>query len=241
MAVLSAIQQYPKNLWQNALAKAWDLLQHTLEIAFGPQSWHLVTEVKLAADFPTNSAIWLTRAAEMRALNGLANAQFIGYRDPQLHPRLDSLNDDICLEVDPNMMWKERKYDLIHSRVIEYIENWPEYLRNVQTCLAPAGVLNIEVVEMIPFTDEGSLPETSPLLQLSRILYEPSETSRIGRVSSNIGRDLNRIGIQSKLVQYRLPVKDCQDEGEIPVGDWLVSTMVKFIEAHVAIAGEGPG
>lgn len=64
------------------------MLQHTLEIAFGPQSWHLVTEVKLVADFPTNSAIWLTRAAEMRALNGLANARFIGYRDPQLHPRL---------------------------------------------------------------------------------------------------------------------------------------------------------
>ncbi|KAI3551965.1 methyltransferase, partial [Colletotrichum filicis] len=135
---------------------------------------------------------------------------------------------------------RSAKYDLIHSRVIEYIENWPEYLRNVQTCLAPAGVLNIEVAEMIPFTDEGSLPETSPLLQLSRILYEPSETSRIGRVSSDIGRNLNRIGIQSKLVQYRLPVEDCQDEGEIPVGDWLVSTMVKFIKAHVAIAREGP-
>ncbi|KAK1659844.1 hypothetical protein BDP55DRAFT_333071 [Colletotrichum godetiae] len=173
MAVPSATRQYPKN---DTLAKAWDLLNHTLEIGFGHQSWSSVPEVKLAADFPTNSAIWLTRAAEMRATNGLANAQFIGYRDPQLHPRLDSLDDDICLEVDPSMMWKERKYDLIHSRVIGYIENWPEYLRNVQSCLATAGVLHIEVVEMIPFTDEGSLPETSPLLKLSRIFFQSNIT-----------------------------------------------------------------
>ncbi|KAK1657489.1 hypothetical protein BDP55DRAFT_638666 [Colletotrichum godetiae] len=239
MAVPSATRQYPKN---DTLAKAWDLLNHTLEIGLGHQSWSSVPEVKLAADFPTNSAIWLTRAADMRASNGLENAQFIGYRDPQLHPWLDSLDDDICLEVDPNMMWKERKYDLIHSRVIGYIENWPEYLRNVQSCLATAGVLNIEVVEMIPFTDEGSLPETSPLLKLSRVLYEPSETPEepIGSVSSNIEQDIQNLGMKTTLTTHKLPIKHHPDKNKPLLGDWLASTMIQFIEANVPIGRETP-
>ncbi|KAK1658545.1 hypothetical protein BDP55DRAFT_637770 [Colletotrichum godetiae] len=138
-------------------------------------------------------------------------------------------------------MWKERKYDLIHSRVIGYIENWPEYLRNVQSCLATAGVLHIEVVEMIPFTDEGSLPETSPLLKLSRILYEPSEISEehIGHGSSNIERDLKKIGMQPKIEHRKLPVKHHKDEKRPQLEDWLASTMIQFIVANVAIANEG--
>ncbi|KAK1658081.1 hypothetical protein BDP55DRAFT_638185 [Colletotrichum godetiae] len=206
MAVPAATRQYPKN---DSLAQAWDLLNWSLEIAHGNQVYYPVSDVESVVDFPTNSAIWQARAAEMRGFNGLAIAQFVGYRDPQLHPRLDSLRDNVCLEVDQNTIWNERNYDLIHSRVIGHIEKWPEFLANVQACLASGGELIIEVVEIIPSTDDDSLPETYPLLKLSRILYEPSETpeEQLGHVFSNIGRDLNKIGMQPKITHYKLPVK----------------------------------
>ncbi|KAK1517226.1 hypothetical protein CABS01_16688 [Colletotrichum abscissum] len=94
---------------------------------------------------------------------------------------------------------------------------------------------------MIPSTDDDSLPETSPLLKPSRILYEPSETpeEQLGHVFSNIGRDINKIGMQPKITHHKLPVKHHRFEEQPLLGDRLASTIIKFIGANVAIAREG--
>ncbi|KAF4473897.1 hypothetical protein CGGC5_v017004 [Colletotrichum fructicola Nara gc5] len=126
--------QYPKN---DLLANAHDLLHRTLSEY--SSSLPFLERIKCILVFPTNTAIWAIQAAEEMASHGLTEVKIVGFRDPLLHPPLRTLRHNVDLQVDQHALWKEkRKYDLIHSRELGYMNNWPEFRGNVLQCLAAA-------------------------------------------------------------------------------------------------------
>ncbi|KAK2769683.1 methyltransferase domain-containing protein [Colletotrichum kahawae] len=246
------IDQYPKNVppdcycWvsmlmplQDRLANAHDLLHRTLSEY--SSSLPFLERIRHILAFSTNSAIWAVQTAKEMASHRLTEVKIVGFRDPLLHPPLRTLPHNVVLEVDQHALWKEkRKYDVIHSREIGYMNNWPEFRGNVQHCLAAAGELRIEIVGMIPLSDDGSLHKDSALLKLSRMLWEPPRTSKEPIVDPfTITQDLEKIGMIVSTVHRKLPInKYSDDEKEKIIGDWFAITMNEFIKARVALAGE---
>ncbi|KAH9225597.1 hypothetical protein K456DRAFT_43802 [Colletotrichum gloeosporioides 23] len=225
---------------QDLLANAHDLLHRTLSEY--SSSLPFLERIRHILAFPTNTAIWAVQTAEEMASHRLTEVKIVGFRDPLLHPPLRTLPHNVVLEVDQHALWKEkRKYDLIHSREIGYMNNWPEFRGNVQHCLAAAGELRIEIVGMIPLGDNGSLPKNSALLKLSRMLWEPPRTSTesIGDPDTII-RDLENIGMLVSTVCKKLHInhQHSDDEKKRVIGDWFTITMNAFIKARVSDARE---
>ncbi|KAH0420296.1 DUF1752 domain containing protein [Colletotrichum camelliae] len=184
-------------------------------------------------DFPTGSCIWAMEAAEeegvVQSKNGV---EVVGYRDPELHPPLIDLPQNLCLKANQNDIWGNGQYDFIHSRVIERMDDWLAFVTNVKTHLRQKGEVKMEIISMLPQSDNQTLKESSPLLLLFRSLYGKREAAT---ECEEVKRLLKAIGLQVQLDRRMIPIGTGLNGNRFTnkLGNYFAHTMVQFLNANV--------
>ncbi|KAI8405781.1 hypothetical protein FOFC_13242 [Fusarium oxysporum] len=66
-------------------------------------------------------------------------------------------------------------FDYIHSRMMNFsIPNWPEYLNKIYQNLAPGGYAEIQEIDVMVNSDDGTLGDDSAIMKWSNLLNEAS-------------------------------------------------------------------
>ncbi|KAF9878690.1 putative methyltransferase domain-containing protein [Colletotrichum karsti] len=93
-------------------------------------------------------------------------------------------------------------FDYIHSRMMTgSIGNWEEYIRNCHQNLAPGGYLELNDIDAIPVSDDGTLTEDTSLMKSVRLWAEAlavfgtpfEQFSRLKAVLEDVGFEDVRI------------------------------------------------
>ncbi|KAJ9424374.1 S-adenosyl-L-methionine-dependent methyltransferase [Fusarium oxysporum] len=123
------------------------------------------SKVKRVLDLGTGTGIW---------------AIDFGDDHPEAEPSLSALNNYpfslsmlILASVPPNDF--SEPFDYIYSRMMNFsIPNWPEYLNKIYQNLAPGGYVEIQEIDVIMKSDDGTLGDDSAIMKWSNLLNEAS-------------------------------------------------------------------
>ncbi|KAJ4248145.1 hypothetical protein NW762_012915 [Fusarium torreyae] len=101
-------------------------------------------------------------------------------------PNVQFLIDDIDEE------WEySQPFDYIHSRMMNFsVRDWPDYLRKIYQNLTPGGYVELQEIDVIMKSDDGTLNENSALLRWNKLLEESA--AKLGQpfIQTHILEDL---------------------------------------------------
>ncbi|KAF9876105.1 hypothetical protein CkaCkLH20_06551 [Colletotrichum karsti] len=129
------------------------------------------TRVGRVLDVGTGTGIWALNFGDEHP-----EAEVYGVDLSPTQPDLVSPN--VIFEIDDveeTWTWKQ-PFDYIHSRIMtSSIGNWPLYLRQCYDNLKPGGYIELQEIDIVPRSDDGTITADTPLMKMCTLLVEASE------------------------------------------------------------------
>ncbi|KZL81778.1 methyltransferase domain-containing protein [Colletotrichum incanum] len=209
---------------------ALDLFQHLARLARGRQDCSTLRDYDLGPnsqvlDYGTGTGIWARQIAESLDRR---RGQVFGFDAACLQPQKSCLPKNLYILLgDENDAWRQaRQYDVVHTRaVFDDSRYWPKFYRDAYHHLKPGGLLEIEAVQWILQSDDGTLPNDSALRHWAGILYG-SKDGKQYLDFENTKSQLEAVGFIASEEIIKLPVSawdsGASDE-EKEIGDWFNS------------------
>ncbi|KAF9874707.1 hypothetical protein CkaCkLH20_07844 [Colletotrichum karsti] len=148
-----------------------------------------------------------------------------GHVPPNVRFEIDDIEDE----------WNfSQPFDYIHSRVMtSSISDWRLYLRRCYDNLNPGGHLELQELDCVPRSDDGTLTSESPLMKWADLLVEASE--RLGRPYIDIPplKDIMaEIGFENVgIYLHKWPTNDWPRDSQFKeLGMWQNESMMEGLE-----------
>ncbi|KAG7403604.1 putative methyltransferase tdiE [Fusarium oxysporum f. sp. rapae] len=133
------------------------------------------SEVKRVLDLGTGTGIWAIDFGDEHPEADITGVDLSPIQPSFVPPNVRFLIDDIDEEWDYS-----EPFDYIHSRMMNFsVQDWPVYLRKIYQNLAPGGYVELQEIDVIMKSDDGTLTEDNALLKWNKLLNEAA--IKIGR------------------------------------------------------------
>ncbi|KAL5600691.1 hypothetical protein FOVSG1_008503 [Fusarium oxysporum f. sp. vasinfectum] len=128
------------------------------------------SKVKRVLDLGTGTGIWAIDFGDDHPEAEVTGVDLSPIQPSFVPPNVRFLIDDIHEQWDFS-----EPFDYIHSRMMNFsIPNWPEYLNKIYQNLAPGGYVEIQEIDVMMKSDDGTLGDDSAILKWSNLLNEAS-------------------------------------------------------------------
>ncbi|EXL90215.1 S-adenosyl-L-methionine-dependent methyltransferase [Fusarium oxysporum II5] len=126
------------------------------------------SEVKRVLDLGTGTGIWAIDFGDEHPEADITGVDLSPIQPSFVPPNVRFLVDDIDEEWDYS-----EPFDYIHSRMMNFsVQDWPVYLRKIYQNLAPGGYVELQDIDVIMKSDDGTLTEDNALLKWNKLLNE---------------------------------------------------------------------
>ncbi|KAG7403854.1 putative methyltransferase tdiE [Fusarium oxysporum f. sp. rapae] len=126
------------------------------------------SEVKRVLDLGTGTGIWAIDFGDEHPEADITGVDLSPIQPSFVPPNVRFLIDDIDEEWDYS-----EPFDYIHSRMMNFsVQDWPVYLRKIYQNLAPGGYVELQEIDVIMKSDDGTLTEDNALLKWNKLLNE---------------------------------------------------------------------
>ncbi|KAH6954590.1 S-adenosyl-L-methionine-dependent methyltransferase [Fusarium avenaceum] len=128
------------------------------------------SKVKRVLDLGTGTGIWAIDFGDDHPEAEVIGVDLSPIQPTFVPPNVRFIIDDIHED------WGfSEPFDYIHSRMMNFsIPDWPEYFRKIYENLAPGGYIEIQEIDVMMKSDDGTLPEDGPIMTWSKLLNESS-------------------------------------------------------------------
>jgi SAM-dependent methyltransferase len=128
------------------------------------------SKVKRVLDLGTGTGIWAIDFGDDHSEAEVIGLDLSPIQPSFVPPNVRFLIDDIHEQWDFS-----EPFDYIHSRMMNFsIPNWPEYLNKIYQNLAPGGYVEIQEIDVMMKSDDGTLGDDSAIMKWSNLLNEAS-------------------------------------------------------------------
>ncbi|KAH0614396.1 uncharacterized protein H6S33_000032 [Morchella sextelata] len=182
-------------------------------------------------DVGTGTGIWAIDAAER-----YPTAQVIGTDLSPIQPSWVPPNVQFQID-DAEMEWtfEENTFDLVHIRHLTGgISDWDKFLKEAYKATKPGGWLDLSEFEFWLFSDDNSLPVTSPIYRYYEAVNDAaSARGREFRKASSLDQHIANAGfINIHHLRYKLPYGTWPaDRKQKEMGAYLLLTAENAFEA----------
>ncbi|KAI1071379.1 hypothetical protein LB507_011687, partial [Fusarium sp. FIESC RH6] len=128
------------------------------------------SQVKRVLDLGTGTGIWAIEFGDEHPHAEVIGVDLSPIQPIFVPPNVEFFVDDIHEE------WEFSKpFDYIHSRMMNFsIPDWKEYLKKIYQNLAPGGYVEIQEIDVMMKSDDGTLRDDSAIMEWSNLLNEAS-------------------------------------------------------------------
>ncbi|KAJ4220094.1 hypothetical protein NW757_014529 [Fusarium falciforme] len=149
-------------------------LQHNLflltfdnQLGLSPPN-HPDSNVKRVLDLGTGTGIWAMEFGDEHPEAEIVGVDLSPIQPSFVPPNVQFLIDDIDQE------WEySEPFDYIHSRMMNFcVQNWRVYLRQIYQNLTPGGYVELQDIDVIMKSDDGTLTEDNALFKWNKLLEE---------------------------------------------------------------------
>ncbi|KAH7137874.1 S-adenosyl-L-methionine-dependent methyltransferase [Dactylonectria macrodidyma] len=133
------------------------------------------SKIKRVLDLGTGTGIWAIDFGDEHP-----EAEIVGVDLSPSQPSFVPLNVQFLID-DIDEEWNySQPFDYIHSRLMNFsVQNWSDYLRKIFRYLAPGGYVELQEIDVIMKSDDGTLTEDHTLGKWTKLLEEAA--AKLGR------------------------------------------------------------
>ncbi|EGU72918.1 hypothetical protein FOXB_16573 [Fusarium oxysporum f. sp. conglutinans Fo5176] len=133
------------------------------------------SQAKRVLDLGTGTGIWAIDFGDEHPEAEIIGVDLSPIQPSFVPPNVGFLIDDIDEEWDYS-----EPFDYIHSRMMNFsVQNWRDYLRNIYQNLTPGGYVELQEIDVIMKSDDGTLTENKALHKWTKLLKEAA--TKLGR------------------------------------------------------------
>ncbi|RGP78304.1 hypothetical protein FLONG3_3619 [Fusarium longipes] len=203
-------------------------LQHNLML--------LTLDNKLGLSPPCRSGSKVKRVLDVGTGTGIWATDF-GDEHPDAKARYPSVPANVQFEIDDiDEEWTySEPFDFVHSRFMNFsVQNWKSYLAKIYENLTPGGYVELQDVDVIMGSDDGTLTEDMAMYKWCQLLDEAAgKFNRSFERTANFKNLLQEVGFVDVVeTRYKWPTNGWpKDKKYKELGQWNNANASSALEA----------